>query len=408
MRSRVGFIALFAAEIVSALGNRMSIVAVPWLVLVITGSPVKMGLVAVGQLVPYLLAGVLATPLADRFGLRAASIATDVGSALAMAAIAAMPGIGFAAILGLVAVAGALRGVGDRAKHVLLRPMAEATGARMVRVTAAYEGLVRGATLVGAPLGGLLIYWFGAQGAIWVDAVSFLACAAIVAVLVRPPAGPDVAPVSEPYLQALRGGARYLRHDRVLLGLLMMVFFANVFAQASTAVFVPIWVSDVVGSPALLGTLLGAFAAGAVLGSILFTALAPALPQRATFVIALAAGGSPQLLVLLSHNLPLVLAVTFCCGVAMASLNPILGALQYERIPTELQTRVFGLATAICYAGLPIGGALGGLAVAALGLDPAILLGGCLYLALTLVPLFRLRSRDPAPTGQLEQPSTTP
>ena len=80
----------------------------------------------------------------------------------------------------------------------------------------------------------------------------------------------------------------------------------------------------------------------------------------------------------------------------MASLNPILGALQYERIPADLQARVFGLATAICYAGLPIGGALSGLAVSALGLDPAILLAGCLYLAVTLVPLFRLRSREPA------------
>lgn len=392
MRPRVGFIALLVAEIVSALGNRMSIVAIPWLVLVTTGSPTKMGLVAVGELLPYLLAGVLATPLADRFGLRAASIATDLGSALAMAAIAAIPGIDFLAVLGLVAVAGALRGVGDRAKHVLLRPTAEAAGARMVRVAAAYEGLTRGAMLVGAPLGGLLIYWFGAQGAIWVDAVSFAACAAIVAALVRPPARP-VPEMSEPYLVALREGARYLRRDRVLLGMLAMIFLANLFGQASTAVFVPIWVSDVVRSPAALGTVLGAFAAGAVLGSIVFTALAPAIPQRATFLIAFAIGGAPRLLVLLTHNLPLVLAVTFCCGVAMASLNPILGALQYERIPAHLQTRVFGLATAICYAGLPVGGALGGLAVAGLGLDTAILLAGGLYLAVTVVPLFRLRPR---------------
>src|SRR5690348_17275462 len=104
MSARARFTALFAADILSALGNKISLMALPWLVLVSTGSPVKMGLVAVAQLVPYLVTGIFATPLADRFGLRAASVTADLGSAVAMAAVAAVPRLGYLPLLGLVAV----------------------------------------------------------------------------------------------------------------------------------------------------------------------------------------------------------------------------------------------------------------------------------------------------------------
>ncbi|HET9141636.1 hypothetical protein, partial [Actinophytocola sp.] len=64
----------------------------------------------------------------------------------------------------------------------------------------------------------------------------------------------------------------------------------------------------------------------------------------------------------------------------------------YQRVPDEFQTRVFGLVAAICYAGFPIGGALGGAAVAAFGLHTAVLLAGCLYLVATLVPMLGYRT----------------
>jgi MFS family permease len=146
---RARFVALFTADVVSVLGTRVSMLAIPWLVLVTTGSPAKMGLVAGAEMLPYVVSGVVAAPLADRFGLRRTTIVTDVGSALAMAAVTFAPQLGFGWLLVLVAVAGALRGLGDRVKHVILRPLAEAAGIQMLRVTTAYEGFSRTAMLVG-------------------------------------------------------------------------------------------------------------------------------------------------------------------------------------------------------------------------------------------------------------------
>jgi MFS family permease len=386
--NRVALYGLITGTFISALGSRVSMVAVPWLVLTITGNPADMGLVIAAQMVPYLASSVFGTPLADRFGVRASAITSDVVSTLTTAVIAATPNVGLPTILAMRAIAGVLQGAGDRSKNVLLRPTVEAAGFDMKRITAVYSGLTNGCTLVGTSAGGLLILWFGAQGAIWVDAGSFGVATVILVLLVRPPM-PD-RPAAEPYLAALRGGAKALLADRLLLGMLVMTFSANMVNQAHTSIFVPLWVQDVLRSPAALGTVLGAFALGAVIGNVVFTTLAPKLPQYVTFTVALAISGAPRLFVLgLSHDVALVLAVTFGSGFAVAAVNPVFGAMLYERVPKELQTRVFGLVAAISFAGFPVGGMLGGWAVNGWGLTAAILLGGGVYLIATVVPLAR-------------------
>jgi MFS family permease len=123
-----------------------------------------------------------------------------------------------------------------------------------------------------------------------------------------------------------------------------------------------------------------------VLGSVLFTAYATRLPRHATVIAGALLGSLPRPLVLgFSHNLVLVLVVTFVAGTAGAATNPTWGALVFERIPARFQNRVFGLLTAVCAAGLPLGGLLAGALVAGFGLSGGIVgtavLGGALIVA---------------------------
>jgi len=361
--ARGRFLALLGADIGSTLGSQISLVAIPWLVLITTGSATDMGVVAASEVVPYLLSSMLLTPVADRIGLRTSSVVCDIGSAVAFGCIAAFPHEGLSWLMVAVAAAGALRGVGDRTKHVLLRPAAQAAGFSMIRLTSGYEGLSRLATLVGAPLGGLLIVWFGARGAIWLDAASFVGCAVVVAgTVTAKPAEPGVRPAAEPYLVALRGGFRYLREDRVLFTLLGVVFALNVFSSAATMVFIPVWAREVLHSPEALGLALGAFAGGALVGTLLFTVLAERLPQYPAFVVGGLISSVPRLLVLaLSDTLSVVIAVSVLAGLGIACVNPILGAAMYQRVPDALQTRVIGLCTTVCFTGVPIGALAGAL-----------------------------------------------
>ncbi|MBO4209030.1 MFS transporter [Micromonospora echinofusca] len=419
MTPRGRLVTLISADIISTLGTRVSIVAIPWLVLETTGSPTRMGIVAAAETVPYILSSALAAPLADRVGLRRTSVVADAGSALVMAAVAAValaPQLGFTALVLLVAVAGGLRGIGDRVKHVMLRPVAEAAGVRLIRLTSAYDGLSRGATLLGAALAGLLVLWFGSTGAIVIDAVSFAVCALLVGVFVRLPApttpatpavsaasgpetgdGPAKAP-RESYLDALRGGFRYLRGDTVLLSMLLVIFGLNMVANASIAVFIPLWVAEVLGSPTGLGLVLGAFAAGGLVGNLLFTWLSPRLPRYLTFVVGAAISGTPRLLSLaLSDELVVVITVTFVSALGIAAVNPLLGVALYERVPDALQTRVIGIAGAVGFTGLPVGALLGGWLTTAFGLRTALLVFVAVCLFFTALPLLRGRPDDRAP-----------
>ncbi|MGN9894352.1 MFS transporter [Micromonospora sp. L31] len=401
MKPRRELTVLVAADLISNLGSRISVVAIPWLVLETTGSPTKMGLVAAAETLPYMLSSALATPWADRFGVRRTSIVADAASAVAMAVVALAPWLGFGALVALVAVAGGLRGIGDRVKHVMFRPAAQRAGVPLIRLTSAYDGLVRGVTLFGAVLGGLLIAWVGVTWAIWIDAATFAVCALLIGVLVHPPAPTEPAP-RERYLRALRGGFRYLRTDRMLLTMLVVVSALNMFANASVAVYIPLWVAEVFGDPAGFGLVLGVFAGGALLGNVLFTAAGPRLPRQLTFAVGAAASGTPRLLALaLSDELVVVLTVTFLSGMAIATVNPLLGAALYERVPEALQTRVIGISGSLAFLGLPVGALLGGWSAAALGLIPALWVMSAACLVLTVAPLLvgglRPGAREPRP-----------
>jgi hypothetical protein len=99
---------------------------------------------------------VFATPVADRVGLKVSSVLAAACSALIMTIVATMPRLNLPLLAGLVAMTGTIRAVGDRTKHVLLQPMADAAGAPIIRVTAGYETLDKTAQLPGAPPGGVL------------------------------------------------------------------------------------------------------------------------------------------------------------------------------------------------------------------------------------------------------------
>jgi len=407
-RDRRGLVAILAANGFAILGSRVSFVAIPWLVLVTTGSPTQMGLVAGAEMLPYVLASSLGAPLADRLGNRRTAIVADFSSVPVMLAIAAGHTAGFSVLIALVAVLGTLRGFGDNAKKVLVPPQAAQAGVAMVRVTAIYDGMSRLTMLIGAPVAGVLVAWAGVSATIVVSGGMFAVGAGLIVALVHhpaPAAGPSgdpsgdqpadqpKPPAKEPYLVALRGGFRHVISDRITFGILAMLFGINLFNQASGAVLIPLWAAEVVQSPTAIGWILGALGLGAVIGNIIFTVLATRAPRYLTFTLGFLIGGPPRFLILgLSDELWLVLAVTFISGLALASVNPIISVLLFERTPPELHARVFGLNTAVAWSGIPFGGLLGGLAAQAFGLDASLVLTGLLYLAVALVPVVGYRS----------------
>jgi MFS family permease len=389
-----------AADGISLVGTRISMVALPFFVLTTSGSPVKTGLVAVAEMLPLVVLKVLGGPVIDRVGARRVAITCDWASLLVVGSVPLLHDAGvlsFPAFLALVAVAGALRGPGDAAKDSLAPTLATTAGLAMERVTGLSSTVERTAGMLGAALAGGLVALVGAANALLVDAATFGVSALVLAWAL--PAGTRAEDDPErddaPYVEQLREGWRFLRSDPVLVGITVMVALTNLLDLAWSAVMVPVWGVERAGGAAAVGLLFATFAGASALGSLVAAAYAERLPRYATYLVCFLVTGLPRFLVM-AWDTPLaaVLAVSVVAGFASGFLNPILGAVVYERIPAPLVGRVSSLSTAACFALMPFGGLVGGFLVGGVGLGAALAVTGVAYFAVTMLPAVDPRWRD--------------
>lgn len=403
---RAPFAALISAYVVSVAGTSMSAIAIPWLVLTSTGSASRTGVVVFAQLLPYVAAQLLAGPVVDRFGLRRSFVWGNAAAAVAIAAIPACHALDvltLPVLIGLVVVVGVCRGVADCANGPLVPTTAEAGGITMERAAGLNSGANRAALLLGAPLAGVLVTVFGSPAVVAVDAGTFAVAAIIAAIWVRVPEPPTVPGLGvRRYLRDLGEGLRFAGGDRLLLGIITMVAVTNLLDQGLAEVMVPVWARDEVGTATALGLISGVGGAGAVLGSVLGAWLGPRLPRRMTFAVSYVLSGAPRFAVLaLSDSLALILTVWFVAEVFAGTLNPVIGAAAYERIPPELRARVLGVLRSTAWLGLPFGALAGGYLTEAAGLHLALWVFGGAYLVTTLAPFvfpaWRELDRRPEP-----------
>jgi MFS family permease len=113
------------------------------------------------------------------------------------------------------------------------------------------------------------------------------------------------------------------------------------------------------------------------------------------YVVAFLVCGVPRFVVLaLDAPWTVILAVAVAGGFAAGFLNPLLGAVLFERIPEPLMGRVTSMNIAMSWSLIPFGGLLGGVLVTGFGIAPALLAVGGAYLVTTMVPAFRPRWRE--------------
>lgn len=402
-------VALLGASGVSLVGTRLSVIALPLFVLITTGSATRTGLVAFAEMTPFVLAQALAGPITDRVGPRRVSVVCDLvsGSVLAFVPILhAVDRLTFPALLAIVAVLGLARGPGDGAKYVLAPAVATATGQPAERVLGLEDGISRSASVFG-PLGAAaLVVALGAPAAIAFDAGSFLVAAVIVGLGVPAEVG-AARPVTDDdpasYLARLRSGAAFLRRDGLLRSIVGMVATTNLLDQALSTVLIVVWARSQGGGAGLMGIVAASMGLGAVIGALTAASVGHRLPRRLTYTVGFFLVGAPRFLVLgLGAPIWLVSPVLFVGGLGAGTINPILGAVEIERIPEPMRARVLSLMASSTAALVPFGGLVGGLLTDQVGIRAALLTVGAVYTVATLVPAFRPEWRE------LNRPARTP
>lgn len=407
-RGRTSLYGLLVAYTVSLFGTRLTMIALPWLVLVTTGSATQTGLVVFCEAVPLVVGKTLAGPLIDRVGSRPFSVVADLISAVVVGLVPLcywLDVLPYGALLVLSAVIGLARGPGDIAKRTMTPEVAEQAGVPLERASGLVGTLERLAGTAGPAAAGALVAFLNPLWAMTANALCFVLSAAAIA-LTGPRraghAGRSAASGAEEeqeevqsYVERLKDGVRFLRQDRLLRSIAVMLSVTNLVDAAYGSLLIPVWAKEAGGGPAAMGALGSVFGIAAVGGSAFATAFAHRLKRRPTYVIAFLIAGPPRFLVM-AFDLPLwvVLAVAACDGLAIGFVNPILNAVMLERIPRPLLGRVSALTDSVGSAGVPLGPILAGAAVTAAGLAPVLFACAGLYLASTVVPAMRPHWRE--------------
>lgn len=405
-RRRIPLLALYAAQLCSLAGNAIALVAIPIIVLQQTGSPLAAGVAGIFATVPLVVGGALGGVLVDRFGYRASSIAADLASGVTVLAIPLLDATGllsFGALLALVFLGGLLDAPGDTAKTVLMPDLAALARMPLARAAGAQSAVQRTATMVGAGVAGALVALAGPMTALVADAAGFAVSALLVALLVprpaalrgdRAPESDDAAETAGSSVQAFIAGIRFVWRTPLARGVVLLVTLTNAIDAAGMTVLKPVYASQVLGDPAVLGFMVGCFAAGALTGSALFGLIGHRASGRTMFAICFVlAGAPPYAAMALGAPVEVLFPVLAASGLAAGAINPMIATALYSVVPDGMRARVFGALTAGVAASMPVGALLAGVTVEAFGLGGVLAGAAVLYAVLGASPLL-LRSFD--------------
>lgn len=392
-KNSLPIISLFTANAISLVGNVCSAITIPWFVLQTTGSATQTGITGFFTVLPVVLAGFLGGTLVDRMGYKRTSIIADLASGVTTALIPILyftVGLEFWQLMVLVFLGALLDSPGSTARSALVPELAEMAQMPIERATSLIHIIERSARLVGAPLAGLLIALIGTENVLWLDAASFFVSAGIIAVTIKthPMATHEEKEQSGGYFAELREGLRFIYNDKLMLAIVIMVMLTNFLDAIYGGVVMPVFAKQVYGQALDLGLLIAANGAGAVLGTLAFSMLGSRLPRHTIFVFGFVL--TSLRFFLLAIYPPLWLAGVFVVlsSIGAGPLNPIIGAVEYERIPKNMRGRVGGAVGAGAWSAIPLGMLVGGVLTEQFGVKPMLIGLGMVYLITTLSMAF--------------------
>ena len=384
---------LLTANAISLVGNVLSAIAIPWFVLQTTGSATRTGITGFFNILPVVLAGFFGGTLVDRLGYKRTSIIADLASGLTVALIPLLYftiGLEFWQLMVLVFLGALLDTPGSTARSALVPELAEMAHMPIERATSLIHIIERSARLIGAPLCGLLIALIGTENVLWLDAVSFFISAAIIAVTINAyqPAHREEKEQGGGYFDELREGLRFIYNDKLMLAIVIMIMLTNFLDAIFSGVVEPVFVKKVYGQALALGLLIAANGGGAVLGALAFSAIGARLPRHTVFVFGFVLAGLRFFLFATYPPLWFALVFTVILSMGAGPLNPILGAVEYERVPRNMRGRVGGAISAGAWSAMPLGMLIGGVLTEQLGVRSMFIGLGVIYSVTTLSMAF--------------------
>jgi MFS family permease len=358
------FLLLWVGQFVSQMGDRLAMVAFPWLVYKSTGSALSTGAIFALYTVPYVLFGAFAGVAIDRFNKRTLMVLADVARAalVVLVPIVAQWSLPLVYVLSFLMASAAV--LFEPSKLALLPDIVP--GERLMRANsllAIGENLTE---IVGYTFAGFTLAYVSTASAFRIDAVSFLVSAvALVLMQYRAPAAASARRATSSIWGDIREGLSYLRHHRGLLMNTILVVASVAGMGASYPLTFLFAVEVLGGGTEAFGIFEAVMGLGYLIGSVALATLATRVPKGWAMIVGLSAMGICLMVVALAGGVWQACIPFTLFGVANAAALIAVDTYLQQTVPEKLRGRVFGVRFTLTQGtwavSVLIGGALAGL-----------------------------------------------
>ncbi len=386
--------AVVAAEVVSILGTRMTYLALPWFVLVTTGSPAKMTLVLAAEILPMALLGIPSGSVVEKLGGRTTMLVCDLARMPLLASIPLLHAAGvlsFPLLLALVALVGVFIPPYAAAQRVVLPELVGEDERLIAQANSSIEGGTAFAAIVGPALAGVLIPFLGAPNVLYVDAATFLVSFVILFALV-----PKRKPLREPGRRGVLAGVRFVVRDR-LLGPLTATVAGFGFIVSALSAALAVFAYEAF-SARVAGVFYASLGAGALVGTIFAVVLVRRVAPLRLASFGILAFAVPLWVLPLTEQAWLVTLALFVATFFTPLVNgPLVGVLT-ARTPEALRPKVMAAIISLHTVAAPLGFLLAGQVLERWGVDPVFFGVAAVVTLLSLVfASITLRHEEPVP-----------
>jgi len=384
----------FAGQLVSLVGTWMQSVAQSWLVLELTNSPFRLGLIGTLQFAPMLVLSFVTGAMADRLPKRRLLVATQSVMcvlALVLAALVHRGDVQYWHVAVLAGIYGVANTVDMPTRQAFI---VEMVGRESLRSAIALNSaMFNGARVIGPALAGLVIARWGTALAFFFNGLSFLAV--IAALLALKAAGLPRASSGRAMRQEITEGVRYaLRTPRIALVMSLVMAVSGFFFNYNT--LVPLLARDILHQDAHgFGLLMTSVGCGSVAGAIVLASLGADRPPTNVLVTAALMLGLATMVMASVNSFGLAVALLAVMGFfGMLFMTGANTTVQLS-VPDDLRGRVMSLHTLMFAGMIPFGAFLVGSVVEAFGPRAGFFITGAGgSIAVVLVTLLWRRRRE--------------
>ena len=380
---------LCASAFFGSAGNSAVHVAIPWLVLDVTGSSANAGIVLGLSGLSVIFTAPLIGGLIAVLGARPVSIWADIISA---ASVVLFPIVGILfdvnlAVLLVVAIVGAMFDpAGATARKSLIQAVAERDAVSLVKFNGTYEAAATIGTVIGPTGAALAISVVGVNSTFYLIAIVFV-CASSTAFFI-----PVVAPKTHSHerfsmgnvVNETRIGMRALLNDTPLLSLVGLYTLLTAIYMPVESIVLSRYFRDL-NEPETLGFILSAMSVGIVIGALQFHRAVRTFSPGNLVIISMTLIGAVVCFMAFLPNAIVFIALGLALGLAFCPVSPLTNYLVQRRMPQHLHGPVFGTQFSLTHLATPAGTLALGLIVQSVSIPLLLVVIGALFIGVTLL-----------------------